>query len=318
MLGLTVGHPGAHRLPAPVTSPRPRRVRGIRAPGWCAAARGGCATGSATTSRATRTCCWAGTAPEYTEQLKAFYRAVKDADPAAAVVLGGCGYDVFSSEPGSAPRQFFDHLAGAGRDAFDLFSVHLYGDPASVPHYLDTARQFMRARGYLKPVIVGEHAGPQPFEFPVRHGGHAAGCSPPRSPRRRRRRAPASWRRRRARTPPNGGPCPPSTPRWTTSRPRCRCSSAGCPAELEAKRNRISCRQLVMRTLLALADGVHRTAYWNLAPEYPGPVNDPPDDVPADRQAPTAGIRGATASTTATPLPTPSPSSPGSSPAHVR
>jgi hypothetical protein len=49
---------------------------------------------------------------------------------------------------------------------------------------------------------------------------------------------------------------------------------AGCPAELEAKRDRISCRQLVMRTLLALADGVHRTAYWNLAPEYPGPVDD--------------------------------------------
>jgi hypothetical protein len=29
-----------------------------------------------------------------------------------------------------------------------------------------------------------------------------------------------------------------------------------------------------MRTLLALAGGVHRTAYWNLAPEYPGPVDD--------------------------------------------
>ncbi len=39
--------------------------------------------------------------------------------------------------------------------SFDLFSVHLYGDPASVPRYLDTARQFMRAHGYLKPVVVG-------------------------------------------------------------------------------------------------------------------------------------------------------------------
>ena len=47
---------------------------------------------------------------------------------------------------------------------------------------------------------------------------------------------------------------------------------AGCPAELEAKRNRISCRQLVMRTLLALADGVHRTAYWNLAPDTRAPL----------------------------------------------
>jgi hypothetical protein len=49
---------------------------------------------------------------------------------------------------------------------------------------------------------------------------------------------------------------------------------ADCPAELEAKRDRISRRQLVTRTLLALAGGVHRTAYWNLAPEYPGPVDD--------------------------------------------
>ena len=28
-----------------------------------------------------------------------------------------------------------------------------------------------------------------------------------------------------------------------------------------------------MRTVLALAEGVHRTAYWNLAPEYPGPAD---------------------------------------------
>ena len=27
------------------------------------------------------------------------------------------------------------------------------------------------------------------------------------------------------------------------------------------------------RTLLALAGGALRTAYWNLAPEYPGPVD---------------------------------------------
>ncbi|HEY3979744.1 MAG TPA: hypothetical protein VGM79_20885 [Streptosporangiaceae bacterium] len=109
---------------------------------------------------------WSGTAAEYVEQLRAFYPAVKEADPAAAVVLGGCGYDVLASEPGSPARQFFDHLAGAGRDAFDLFSVHLYGDPAAVPEYLETARQFMAAHGYLKPVVVGEHGGPEPFEFP--------------------------------------------------------------------------------------------------------------------------------------------------------
>jgi hypothetical protein len=48
---------------------------------------------------------------------------------------------------------------------------------------------------------------------------------------------------------------------------------AGCPAGLEARRERINRRQQVTRTMLALAEGVHRTAYWNLAPEYPGPVD---------------------------------------------
>src|SRR5262249_3423056 len=106
---------------------------------------------------------WAGTADEYVEQLKTVYRAVKETGPGAAGGLGRCGYDVFSSEPGSAPRQFFAHVADAGRDAFDLFSVHLYGDLASLPGYLATARQFMLTHGYLKPVVAGEHAGPQPF-----------------------------------------------------------------------------------------------------------------------------------------------------------
>src|SRR5689334_24412476 len=109
---------------------------------------------------------WAGTADEYVEQLTTVYRAVKETDPGAAVVLGGCGYDVFSSEPGSEPRQFFDHVAKAARDAFDLFSVHLYGDLDHIAEYIATARQFMQAHGYLKPVVAGEHAGPQPFEFP--------------------------------------------------------------------------------------------------------------------------------------------------------
>jgi hypothetical protein len=59
---------------------------------------------------------WAGTAEEYVAQLETMHHVVKAADPTAAVVLGGCGYDVFSSEEGSPPRRFFDHLASAGRD----------------------------------------------------------------------------------------------------------------------------------------------------------------------------------------------------------
>jgi hypothetical protein len=218
---------------------------------------------------------WAGTAEEYVDQLQTMYRAVKEADPDAAVVLGGCGYDVFSSDPGSAPRQFFDHVAKAGRDAFDLFSVHLYGDLDRIPEYLATARQFMQAHGYLKPVVVGEHAGPQPFEFPEAMAvmqetfaaafAEAAGSSPSQSTDELAAQAGQDTPERRVMTA--------LYDRMDSLPPRLQMFMAGCPAELEARRQRINCRQVVMRTLLALAEGVRRTAYWNLAPEYPGPVD---------------------------------------------
>jgi hypothetical protein len=216
---------------------------------------------------------WAGTAAEYAGQLATFYRAVKGADPAAAVVLGGCGYDVFSSEPGSSSRQFFDHVAGAGRDDFDLFSVNLYGDLASVPRQLDTARQFMLAHGYLRPVIVGEHAGPQPFEFPeamavVQEVFAAAFTQPPPS------QSTSELAAQAGQDTPERRAMAALYERMSDLPPALQMFLAGCPAELSAKRQRINCRQLVTRTLLALASGVHRTAYWNLAPEYPGPVDD--------------------------------------------
>ena len=217
---------------------------------------------------------WAGTAEEYVDQLQTMYRAVKEADPDAAVVLGGCGYDVFSSDPGSAPRQFFDHVAKAGRDAFDLFSVHLYGDLDRIPEYLATARQFMQAHGYLKPVVVGEHAGPQPFEFPEAMAvmqetfaaafAEAAGSAPSQSTDELAAQAGQDTPERRVMTA--------LYDRMDSLPPRLQMFMAGCPAELEARRQRINCRQVVMRTVLALAEGVRRTAYWNLAPEYPGPV----------------------------------------------
>jgi hypothetical protein len=203
---------------------------------------------------------WAGTAAEYVTQLATFHRAVREADPAAAVVLGGCGYDVLSSEPGSEPRRFFSHLAKAGRDHFDLFSVHLYGDLASVPAYADDARQIMRDHGYEKPLIAGELAGPQPFEFPAAMKvveqtfmaafGGAAGAPGQDTPEHQAMDALYA--------------------RMSELPPELAMFLQGCPPELEARRQRIQCRQIVQRTVLALAAGVRRTAYWNLAPEAPG------------------------------------------------
>ncbi len=213
---------------------------------------------------------WAGTAGEYVTQLSAFHAAVTVADPAATVVLGGCGYDVLSSPPGSEPRRFFAHLVDAGRDAFDVFDVHLYGDPANIPSYVDEVRKMMRAHGYEKPVVAGEFAGPVLFEFPEVEpilqqtmmtafaeqapGGSSVGELAERvgqdSPERR---AMVSLYERAAELP-----------------DRLRMFLEGCPPQLAARRDRINRRQIVTRTLLALCAGVRVAAYWNLAPEVPG------------------------------------------------
>jgi hypothetical protein len=136
----------------------------------------------------------------------------------------------------------------------------------------------MRAHGYLKPVVVGEHAGPQPFEFPgamavmqetfaaaFAEAAGRSGSAPSQSTGELAERAGQDTPERRAMTA--------LYDRMDSLPPRLQMFMAGCPAELDAKRDRIGCRQVVMRTLLALAEGVHRTAYWNLAPEYPGPVD---------------------------------------------
>jgi hypothetical protein len=224
---------------------------------------------------------WAGTAAEYVTQLAAFHAAVKEADPSAAVVLGGCGYDVLSSEPGSEPRRFFSHLAGAGRDFFDLFSVHLYGDLASVPAYIEDARQIMRDHGYEKPLVAGELAGPQPFEFPAAmtvveqafmaaFAGAAAAAAPGQSTVDL---STGELAGRVGQDTPEQQAMDALYARMNDLPPELAMFLEGCPPELEARRQRIQCRQIVQRTVLALAGGVRRTAYWNLAPEAPGPMD---------------------------------------------
>lgn len=210
---------------------------------------------------------WAGTAQEYLAQLTAFHAAVKVADPAATVVLGGCGYDVLSSPAGSEPRQFFTHLIEAGRDAFDVFDIHLYGDPANIPTYVDDARAMMREHGYDKPVVAGECAGPVLFEFPevepiLQQTMMRAFAEPTsQSVDELTRRAGQDSPERRAMI---------ALYEQAADLPgRLRMFLEGCPAELAAKRDRINCRQIVARTLLALSTGIQLVSYWNLAPEVP-------------------------------------------------
>ncbi|MFF5293997.1 hypothetical protein [Paractinoplanes globisporus] len=211
---------------------------------------------------------WAGTADEYVHQLRIFAREVRAADATARVVLGGCGYDMLSSPVGSEPWQFFDTVVGAAGDSFDCFDVHLYDDPRHVPGHVRRARDLMRSHGYEKEIVVGEHNGPTLFDFP---GALAALEQAMMAAFAESAQVPAAAMS----TADLAGQLVAETPDRRALRrlyddvdrqPReLRMFMADPPAELAALRNRVACRQLVQRALLALAEGVRTLVCWNLA-----------------------------------------------------
>lgn len=209
---------------------------------------------------------WSGTAAEYAQLATVFARTVRNADPESRIVLGGCGFDVLASNPGSEQRAFFDDVLGGTAGAFDLFDVHLYDAPQHIAAHIDDVRHMMAARSIDRPVVVGEYGGPTLLGFPELEpvtqrimaeafagGGPsldsadlaAAGETPDR-------RAMRALYAQMADLP-----------------PALQMFMQGCPPALEARRHRIACREIVTRNLLAMASGVELTLAWNLAPEVP-------------------------------------------------
>ena len=95
---------------------------------------------------------WAGTAQEYIDQLKVFYQTVKDADPSAVVILAGSDglFNPADPQPNDLEKaglDFFDHLLREGREYFDVFDLHLYGDPYTIPARIEFMRRKMAALG---------------------------------------------------------------------------------------------------------------------------------------------------------------------------
>jgi Beta-galactosidase len=195
---------------------------------------------------------WAGTAAEYLARLKAFHRAVKEADPGAAVVLGGAPYALPAAAPDGPERRFFDQLLRDGRDAFDLVDLHLYGEADRVLDDLEAARGTMRAFGYEKPLVVGEYNAPWPSLCPEATAAMQQAMAAAAGQPDPQRAAIAGLYEHMAGLP-----------------PQLQMFLRGCPRELEDKRDRINRRELVMRNLLALSAGVRRTLCWNLAPDVP-------------------------------------------------
>jgi hypothetical protein len=219
---------------------------------------------------------WAGTAADYVAQLKVFAAAVREADPAALVVLGGAPPGALSpredpEERTVVQRTVFQHIAEHARDDFDVFDVHLYGDPYTIPDQIAACRDLMAAAGYQKPVVAGEYNGPVPFQLPDMFGhlaevmkatGGFAG-------------APEGWTSRvadRGKPPPERDAMVALYERMAGLPPKLQMFMRGCPPELEARRHRWNCREIVVRNMLALAGGVRRTLCWNLAPEVPGDI----------------------------------------------
>jgi hypothetical protein len=221
---------------------------------------------------------WAGDAEEYVHQARLFARAVRRADPGATVVLGGCGYDVLSSPPGSPPRAFFDTLVRDLGDSFDCFSVHLYDDPRRIPDHVETVRALMRAHGYERPVVVGEYNGPTLFDFPAAMGAveqsmgaaFAAAAAPGPDAPEGTGMGTADLAAQVAAETPDRLALRQLYAHADTVPRELRMFMDGAPAELAALRERVACRQLAQRALLILSTGVDTLACWNLAPEVGG------------------------------------------------
>jgi hypothetical protein len=210
---------------------------------------------------------WSGSREEYVTQLRSFHLAVKSADPAAVVVVGG--YDGLFGPPGTHPfpnqqagLDFFDYVLDQGRDAFDVFDLRLYADPYTIVSRVDFMREKMRALGYLKPIISTEYGGPSLFEF---------------AENRQYIPLVASWSQAVASPDDKGQPSPDHAARkqikalydqMATLAPQTQMFLQGCPPNLNARYHRIQARGLVMRNLFALAAGVQKSLYWYL-PAFP-------------------------------------------------
>lgn len=199
---------------------------------------------------------WAGTKEEFVDELKTFYKAVKDADPSAKVVAGG--YDGLFNPPNlpEMPNQrvglaFFDYVLKEGRDAFDVFDLRLYANPYTIVGRVEAIRDKMRALGYEKPIVSAEYGGPGFFEF-----------------LQNRKYAPliAQWSQSLATTGSGAGGKGVADlyGQMSSLAPQTQMFMQGCPPELQAKFERIQGRDLVMRNLFALSSGVQKTLYWDV------------------------------------------------------
>ncbi|MFJ4652555.1 hypothetical protein ACIP5Y_14930 [Nocardia sp. NPDC088792] len=214
---------------------------------------------------------WADSAADYVRHLIRFHAAVKAADPLAEVVLGGCAPGVFADLDEPDPeRDFFRHVISTCGEHYDLFDLHLYGDPYLVPVMIGNARAALRAAGYEKPVVVGEYNGPLLIEFPELFGQLTdVLATDPMRPWHAM--TVADFRAQRTTTPEARAAMERLYERMPELPSALQMFMHGCPPEAEAERHRLNADDIVIRNILALSCGIDRTFCWQLGPDTPEP-----------------------------------------------
>ncbi|GCE30514.1 hypothetical protein KDA_59980 [Dictyobacter alpinus] len=206
---------------------------------------------------------WAGTVEEFIAQTEVFYRAVKDADPDAIVVLGGCDGLFDPDQPDADPwskagLDFFKRVLAEAADYFDVFDLHSYMDPYMLPAQIRYLRQQMRSYGYEKPIIIAEYNGPGFTSFPVNlqymhmMGDWITGATSQDT-------GGQTQKMQEIQRTMHG-----LYAQIATLAPQTQMFLQDCSPALEQKRARINCRELVIRSILALSAGAQKTLYWNL------------------------------------------------------
>ena len=188
---------------------------------------------------------WRGTVDDFIAQQKLFYRAVKDADPDAVVVLAGCDGLFDPTERSQRPPEvaslaFFSRLIADAAREYDVFDLRLYGDPYTIPARVAWVRERIARAGGTQPVIATEYAGPTFFELPANRRWFVRLQGPDASATVREMRMTSST-------------LPVDTQLFVDDAPA-----------TASRRLTLQARDLVVRNLIAFASGVRKTAFWDL------------------------------------------------------
>jgi hypothetical protein len=187
-------------------------------------------------------------AEEYVKTQKYFYKAVKSADPNASVIGVGMNGVFVRGEPAS--KDFFEHVLKYGKDYFDILDIRLYWDAYDIPYRVRWFREKMNEFGYKKSIVSTEYGGPTPVEFPEYKSVRRKFARLTGGIQQDKKGLKRAWQKLHQ----DAGNLPPSMQMFLDD----------TTIKLEEKRNRLNCKDIVQRTVIALSVGVEKLWYWNL------------------------------------------------------